>query len=183
MSQPVHRRLSALALCLACIATTGVIDHLTGYEVRTYPLYFIPISFVAWRLSRVSVILLAGMSATVWLTANLASGAVYSAPDVWFFNWLSQLLAFSLVGVLMSELHRRLQLERSLSRQDTVTGLANTREFYEQAGLLSTVAKCSGVPVTLAYVDLDNFKTVNDHHGHETGDRALAQTATVLMRH
>jgi diguanylate cyclase (GGDEF)-like protein len=123
------------------------------------------------------------LSATVGGAANLTSGAIYSAQYVWFFNWLSQLSAFSLVGVLMSELHRRLQTERSLSRQDTVTVLANTRGFYEQASLLLTVAKRTSVPVTLAYLDLDNFKAVNDRHGHEAGDRALSEAATVLRRH
>ena len=63
--------------------------------------------------------------------------------------------------------------ERALSREDALTRLPNTRAFYERADVLLALARRSGLPFTIAYVDLDNFKAVNDRWGHEAGDRAL----------
>jgi len=69
---------------------------------------------------------------------------------------------------------------RTLSSTDAMTGLLNRRAFDEViAGRLTA----HGVgPGTLAYVDLDNFKKVNDTRGHQVGDRALIRVADILKR-
>ena len=68
--------------------------------------------------------------------------------------------------------------QAELARQathDTLTGLLNHRGFHER--LRGEIARCrrQGVPISLAILDLDHFKRVNDTYGHPMGDRVLAE--------
>ncbi len=60
-----------------------------------------------------------------------------------------------------------------LAEHDALTGLPNRRNFQRQARELLRRAAARGETAALLFIDLDNFKPVNDNHGHETGDRAL----------
>ena len=66
----------------------------------------------------------------------------------------------------------RAELER-LTRIDTLTGLANRRQFDERFGLALKRLKRHRSPVTLMYLDVDHFKQINDGHGHAAGDAVL----------
>ncbi len=78
---------------------------------------------------------------------------------------------------------RRLEEElKQLAFTDTLTLLANRNLFNEQLGLaLTRTARGKVVPV-LIFVDLDNFKKINDTLGHEAGDKILAMAAQRLIR-
>lgn len=83
----------------------------------------------------------------------------------------------------VSELHR---LTRTLEHQathDELTGLTNRREFNTrlQAGL--EACRASGAPYALCYIDLDQFKTVNDICGHHAGDLLLQKITATLQLH
>jgi diguanylate cyclase (GGDEF)-like protein len=171
------------AACAAGVAAAWFVDYVTGYEVRTYPFYFLPIALAAWRLPRALAVVFAVLSTGAWLAANALAGGSYSSVSIWVFNSATQLLSFSLVGLLIAELRRRLLVERSLSREDPLTSLPNVRAFHEQAELLFAVARRSGAPVTVAYIDLDGFKGINDRLGHQQGDRVLSAAAALLRRH
>jgi diguanylate cyclase (GGDEF)-like protein/PAS domain S-box-containing protein len=63
---------------------------------------------------------------------------------------------------------------------DPLTGLANHRTFHERLNAEVDRARRSGRGVALVLMDLDHFKRVNDHHGHQTGDQVLAHAARVF---
>jgi diguanylate cyclase (GGDEF)-like protein/PAS domain S-box-containing protein len=69
-----------------------------------------------------------------------------------------------------------------LSRTDELTGLANRRAFGERAQRHINHQRRTGAPGALLYIDLDNFKLVNDRYGHERGDRLLCALADILTR-
>ncbi len=71
-----------------------------------------------------------------------------------------------------------------LSRTDSMTGLLNRRAFFEEElpRRLSRL-KHTGQSAALFYVDLDNFKMVNDIHGHQRGDEAILYLRDLLMEH
>jgi diguanylate cyclase (GGDEF)-like protein len=167
----------------AGVIVIGVADYLTGYEVRIFPLYFLPVAFVAWDLSRASTLALAAMSAATWACSNWLAGKVYASSLTWPINVASQLAAFAVVGLLVTELRQRLRSEQDLSRCDSLTSLPNSRAFFERGELLLAIARRSGRPLTLAYLDLDNFKAINDERGHREGDRALNEAAEALRSH
>ena len=70
--------------------------------------------------------------------------------------------------------------EKSLSRSDHLTHLANRRAFEESLEMECKRSRRYNRPITLVYMDLDDFKKVNDGRGHQTGDQVLAAVAEAL---
>ncbi|TAN51245.1 MAG: GGDEF domain-containing protein, partial [Rhodospirillales bacterium] len=69
----------------------------------------------------------------------------------------------------------------NLSRTDGLTGLFNRRAFFEEIERRFNRLARDRKPAALIYVDLDNFKMVNDVHGHQKGDEALLALKNVLI--
>ncbi len=69
-----------------------------------------------------------------------------------------------------------------LASTDALTGLANRRHFQSHCRDALGRSQSSGAPLTLLYLDLDDFKRVNDRFGHDAGDAVLAQVAKRLER-
>jgi diguanylate cyclase (GGDEF)-like protein len=70
-----------------------------------------------------------------------------------------------------------------LARTDPLTGAANARTFYETTAVEAGRARRAGRPLTLAYLDLDNFNQLNDGLGHAAGDQALVHLVAVIRLH
>lgn len=96
-------------------------------------------------------------------------------------------LSAALVGPLAAialyqrSVHRELHAMR-LALTDPLTGLGNHRHFHERLEHDLGTADERGVPISLCLVDLDDFKGINDSHGHPTGDRVLAQVGGRLRQ-
>ena len=78
------------------------------------------------------------------------------------------------------ERHRLFSALRSLSLIDDLTGLYNRRGFTDLGEQYLKLARRTGRGVTMVYLDLDRFKTINDSLGHHVGDRALLKVADIL---
>ncbi len=72
---------------------------------------------------------------------------------------------------------------RHLADHDALTGLANTRTFRRQAGSALRAARRRGHRGAVLVLDIDDFKHLNDAHGHAHGDRVLRRAAGMLRRH
>ena len=70
---------------------------------------------------------------------------------------------------------------QQLTITDDTTGLYNVRHLYDVLGRELKRCRKSDVPISLAFLDLDHFKLVNDEHGHLIGSELLAQTGTRLQ--
>jgi diguanylate cyclase (GGDEF)-like protein len=91
-----------------------------------------------------------------------------------------ELSLLAVVGVLLLVFQRALWREQQIARTDPLTGLANLRSFCEVAQREFSRAERFMRPVTIAYVDLDNFKDINDKWGHSAGDELLKNVAQRL---
>lgn len=84
----------------------------------------------------------------------------------------------SVLRVLDGRKEREAELERAATT-DPLTGLLN-RAAFRQAANEAMAAAMDGIPSTLALLDLDHFKAINDTHGHAVGDHALLMAADLL---
>jgi diguanylate cyclase (GGDEF)-like protein/PAS domain S-box-containing protein len=80
------------------------------------------------------------------------------------------------------KLRKALEREKNVARVDFLTGILNRRGFYEIAVLESQRSRRYKRPLSLVYVDLDNFKMVNDSLGHDSGDEVLVHVAATIQR-
>jgi diguanylate cyclase (GGDEF)-like protein len=185
---PGHGPAAIWAAALSGIALIALIDYGSGVEVRTFPLYYAPISLVAWHRGRSAAVVAAAVCSAAWLASNLLAGLSYSATSIWLINTLVQGASFLIVGLLIAVVREAAlreretaARERALNRVDPLTSLLNSRAFYEDAERMLSFCRRRGYPVTMAYVDLDNFKEVNDRLGHRAGDERL-RVASRLLR-
>jgi diguanylate cyclase (GGDEF)-like protein len=129
--------------------------------------------------------------------AGFDACAVVAVPDpgaddgylvAWFDHAVIARLEFShdadelveLLALAVERRHDLFQLWRS-ARHDALTGLLNRAGFFEVVDDVLAAARAdAGVTVTVAYVDLDGFKAVNDLLGHAEGDRLLVDVAARL---
>ena len=82
---------------------------------------------------------------------------------------------------LVRELRQQINELSALVATDALTGLFNFRHFKAMLQTEMDRSKRSGIPTSLAMVDLDHFKRVNDNYGHEVGNQALQHLADILM--
>ena len=76
-----------------------------------------------------------------------------------------------------------LENEKNLSRIDFLTKIPNRRAFYEATEQESLRSRRYKRPLSIVFIDIDNFKSVNDSLGHETGDDLLRRVAETLRKH
>ncbi|MDQ3993050.1 MAG: diguanylate cyclase [Actinomycetota bacterium] len=99
----------------------------------------------------------------------------------------SPLLSAALVGPLLAialyqrSTHHALRAMR-LALTDPLTSLGNHRHFHDRLERELANSRADGYPLSLCLIDVDDFKTINDRHGHPGGDQVLAQLAAKLRQ-
>lgn len=93
---------------------------------------------------------------------------------------IAPMMSWYMVGLFLKV--DKLEAEmRLLATYDSLTGLLTKREFLERANYFHKVALRENLPYALIIADLDNFKKINDHFGHLTGDQALKTFGSEIL--
>jgi diguanylate cyclase (GGDEF)-like protein len=183
---PSETRLSpraALALGLLFVTVVGMLDYVTGDQIKVTIFYLIPVVLASWfgPLWTGLAFSLLAVAVSFVLDRLTESKSVSTAIPVW--NALMDAGFFAVISLLVSRLKGQFEMESGLARRDPLTSLANGRGFYEAAGLELERARRTGKPLTMAYLDLDHFKPLNDRLGHFVGDAALKEVGRVISSH
>ena len=160
----------------------GAIDVATGDELSFSIFYLSSVGVAAWLTTRPIAYGIAILSAAAWFWADDLAGATYSHPSIPYWNASVRLGFFVIVAELLLSLRRHLRNEQLLARMDPLTGVANPRAFREAVDAELYRVRRYGQPLSLAYVDLDDFKKVNDQLGHSAGDELLRFIAQHVVR-
>ena len=174
--------LPTIAAALALVALTGVLDVVTGTELKLGVLYAVPVALVAWRRSFSAAVVVAAAGAVTGTAADWYGGKVFS--HLYLRLWggamdLAVLLVLAWAFHALSEAARR---EGRLARTDALTDVANRRGFLEALRSEAGRSLRYGHPFTVLYMDVDGFKNANDRLGHSEGDALLRLVGRVLGR-
>lgn len=169
-------------VALVAILILGVVDYVSGPEIAFSPFYLLPLSVVAWKVGTKRALALGVLAALTWLVADLAAGAEYSSWIVPTWNTLARFSVFVLVIGLLATLRHSLETQSHLARVDPLTGVRNARAFMAEAEEAVRACNREGRPVTVVYLDLDDFKRINDTLGHSGGDDVLQAVAGALTQ-
>jgi diguanylate cyclase (GGDEF)-like protein len=160
----------------------GGIDYLLAPEISLSIFYLLPIYFMTWFVSKEAGLVTCVLSAIAWFITNPISKAAKISFLVPYWNAVVMLMFFFTVSHLLFKLRNALEQEKELARIDCTTGLANKRLFFELARLEVKKANRYRHPLTVIYMDVDDFKNINDTLGHQIGDKLL-QTAAETIKH
>ncbi|SCZ49389.1 GGDEF domain-containing protein [Thiohalomonas denitrificans] len=159
----------------------ALVDVATGPEISSAIFYALPISLCAWYVGRWPGVFMAVASAVLWYSADISAGAPYSHGAIPVWNALTRLGFFLILVFLLSAFQNRLKDEQKRAVTDPLTAVANSRAFYEAAEQEFVRSRRYHHPFSIAFIDLDNFKHINDAFGHAAGD-VLLQRAAWIMR-
>lgn len=120
-----------------------------------------------------------------WAMLNIIGSRVnmFNAEIFDVLQRIAQLLGRGLDEIhLKTELQKQRQRQSYLAQHDALTGLANRRGFTEFLSSAMAEARQQGKLLAVAMLDLDDFKPVNDQHGHGAGDLLLKEIASRLRQ-
>ena len=186
------RTMLGLALVLA-LALVGWLDCVTSPWLSFALLYVTPVMAAAWWLGRWPALAVGLTAGGAWFVAEAwGHRGVPTRALMWNSGSnLVMLIAMALMVVRIRADQARVQaanlrlaqlLDRaeSLARTDPLTELPNRRAFLEQLADELLRMRRSGGAICLAYLDVDNFKNLNDQRGHAEGDAFLKLVARAI---
>ena len=162
------------------VVLLGLIDYATGNEFTLSLFYLIPIALVTWTVDHKTGLFLSFISGLTLLGAEIAAGQTYSHSLYYVLNTMVRTAFYVVVVYLVTELQRSRKEEQLAARTDYITGAVNARYFNELLQMEISRIRRYPHPITLVYVDVDNFKLVNDLFGHKIGDDVLRFIASEL---
>jgi diguanylate cyclase (GGDEF)-like protein len=169
------------AIAAAVVVSVAAADVYTGPGVDVTLLYLAPIGFGTFFAGIGPGIGLALLAAVCGVESSRLSGELL-APQVLTWNAAQQLGVFLLLAVVLDAFKKRLTYEQQAARTDPLTSLSNRRAFVEAAWLELERGRRHGRPLSLLYIDCDDFKLVNDRLGHVAGDAVLSAVGATLRQ-
>ena len=163
-------RLFNFCIGLVCALVVIYFDAVAREQFNFDFFYLLPVSFTTWFAGLFFGIVVALICSFGWMVDNSPATNNF-VPLIW--NTFSTIGIFLAISLLLNQVRIMYEHERQLSRRDFLTGFLNNRAFQEILNHEIHRLRREGNPLTLAYIDLDNFKEINDRFGHLQGDELL----------
>lgn len=170
-----------LSYCIGLAAAVGAVQWVAPPELSLHVFYLGPVTMAAWHVGRWAGVSLSAFCAGVWVAARSAQATTLPIGTgllLWDLGVL--FLSFVIVANIVSTLRYLLDTERHRADRDPLTGLLNAASFADAVEHERRHLTLTPSSTTVAYVDIDNFKEVNDQYGHAAGDALLRQVADAL---
>ncbi len=158
----------------------GWIDYKITEDVNLSIFYLFPIALATWFSGKYSGVFLAVISTILWRYAEFQAKS-YTHPLYPYWNSAVRFAVYLIFIYLLFSLKNAYEKEKKLARIDGLTGIYNRQFFMETLETEIKRAQRYYYPITLAYLDVDHFKKVNDKFGHNTGDRLLQDLSNTMI--
>jgi diguanylate cyclase (GGDEF)-like protein len=172
-----------ILLIFASVLLIGWIRLLTGPEFSFSLLYLLPIITVTWLVGKSWGILISILSAFSWLLADLSMIDRFSKSYIPLINESFRLLVFLFIIFIITRHKKILETQKEMAMLDPLTGVANRRAFLQLARTEIDRSRRYNHPFSVMYIDIDNFKHINDYFGHHTGDLLLITVVETIKQH
>ena len=159
----------------------GLLNLLRGSGVSSWVIYLAPISLVTWFTKKWIGFVMSFVCALTWFIADLMSKSSFSYTNVSYWNGMARFASFLVFTSILAALRRLLDHEKKSSRIDFLTGIKNRKCFIEVAEMELERVQRYNHPFSIVYIDLDNFKAINDSYGHNVGDSLLRVVARTIQ--
>jgi len=158
----------------------ALLKYAVGPDVAFSAISLMPVAYTTWFASRRAGLAAAFLSALSLLLLNLH--LKHAGLLVLYWNGIMDFAVFTTIAWSLATIKTLYEQTRQLSREDPLTGLLNRRAFFEMLEDEVNRARRYDYPLTLTYVDLDDFKMVNDRLGHAAGDDLLRHVGRTLRQ-
>lgn len=125
---------------------------------------------------RVARVLVYALALTPAITDWLETGRLPANPR----EYITEIVVGAVIALFVFATQRQTRRLRAIAEYDALTGLYNRRRFAADLKRAVATAHRLGSPLSLIYIDVDRFKTINDTFGHGMGDAALVSVARLL---
>jgi diguanylate cyclase (GGDEF)-like protein len=170
---------------LLLVVLAGLLQSVAG-SLSFLIYYLVPVGLAAWFVGRwagmATALASAGACGAAWWLAGGPRPGPAALFDISPATVTAQFLFFLVVlAYVLTTLKAALGRAEQLARTDYLTGVANARYFFELASAEIERARRYEHPFSLAYIDADNFKSINDRLGHGAGDALLRLMAESIQ--
>jgi diguanylate cyclase (GGDEF)-like protein len=177
----LHRIVFFISILVSLLI--GYYDYQTGTQISMLLFYAVPILVSSWYCGKLEGIIVAFFAASSWLIDNLTNQPYGGNVTIIFWNAFTRLSIFVLIAYIISlqaQLRSALEREKLRANTDRLTGLLNKETFRGRVEDEILRSRRYNHPLSLAFIDLDNFKQVNDIQGHARGDKLLQQISDII---
>ena len=174
------RRLAAWSICISAILLLGALRTETDAELAFASFSLLPVLVITWIGGKWNGLFMAFLGAAMWAVADIASERQFSASWIPWANAATRWVTYSLVAILADLVRQQFEREHEHATRDVLTGLQNRRAFLDAGAAEVERSRRYTHPLSVVFLDLDNFKQLNDTKGHDAGDAALRASAKAL---
>jgi diguanylate cyclase (GGDEF)-like protein len=158
-----------------------LVDHYIGHPIGLRMIYILPIWLAAKRGGRIAGYLNVAATCATLTFIDLETKVV--PQQTLAANTLLRLVVMGGLMAFIEHFERNLRKYANMARRDALTGALNRLGLDEVLGRAIDRSLGSGSLLTIAMIDCDKFKQLNDDHGHEYGDHVLKTLARLLRRY
>lgn len=169
-----------LVFCSVTLLILGWLDIITGdYSLIVF--YLLPVSIAAWFVSKWCGLLFCMLAIVVRIfTDEWSRPFLFTHSILHYWNELIEFLFLIIMSLLCSALKQNLENEKELACRDPLTNTLNRRSFFELAERELNKSQRYNQSFTVAYIDVDNFKGINEQLGHQIADELLITVVATI---
>ena len=173
----------ALPCAFALFAWIATVDWITSYQHTLDPFYLILVGLVTWNCGWKWGLFFSIFAVINQSLLGMMSGQPISNSAYFYVLNFNKFFSDVVVVALLARLKVLHEREKSSARVDFLTGASNNKAFHEALSVELARHRRDGASFSVAYIDCDNFKHINDTFGHKMGDVLLVRIIETMYQH